>query len=63
MPGITETTKNEKTMTNLSDAGDITVDEALMTVDEAQRLAQSLGLPITKITKNEKSFTNLAENT
>ena len=62
MPGITPASKNEKSLTNISDAGDITVDEATMTVDEADRPISSLGLPITKTAKNNKSLSNMAEN-
>ena len=59
---ITEFAKNNKDLTNISNAGDITVDEATMTVDEADRPVDSLGLPITKISKNNKSLSNIAEN-
>jgi hypothetical protein len=62
MPSITPNPINEKSLTNLSSAGDILVDEATMTVDEAEQPVDSVGHPITKGTINEKSLTPLAEN-
>lgn len=59
---ITEASKNEVSLTNISNGADIIVDLATMTVDEAERPVDSLGKPITKATKNEKSLTNSAEN-
>ena len=63
MPAITESAKNEKDLSNMADAGDITVDEATMLVEEAMRPVDSIGTPITKTTKNNKDLTNVAENT
>jgi hypothetical protein len=53
---------NEKSLTNISDAGNITVDEATMTVDEALGPVDSVGRPITKGSINEKTLTPLTEN-
>jgi len=61
MPVITEASKNEKSLTNTA-VKDTTVDEATMTVDEADRPVNALGLPISKTAKNEKSLTNASEN-
>jgi len=63
MPSITPNSINEKSLTNLSSAGDILVDEATMTVNEAEQPVDSVGHPITKLSINEKSLSNLVENT
>jgi hypothetical protein len=62
MASFSNTAKNEKTLTNQNDAGDIIVDKATILVNDALRPVDSLGTPITKIEKNEKTLTNLAEH-
>jgi len=62
MSGITETTKNEKTLSNTSVGGDTTWDDATITWDDAERPWNALGLPITKTSKNEKALSNISEN-
>ncbi len=62
MPSLSNNSINEKSLANLSNAGDILVDEATGLVDEAEQPVDSLGHPITRLSINEKSLTPLAEN-
>lgn len=59
---IAEITKNEKSLTNTEVGGDILVNDATMTVDEAERPVDAIGYPLTKKIKNEKSLANASEN-
>jgi len=61
MSSLTNTSKNNVSLTNTDLSGDILVDEAIMTVDEADRPVDNVGLPLTKISKNSVSLTNSSE--
>lgn len=62
MPGISNNSKNDKTLSNADLGADIIVDEATMTIDDAERPVDFLGNPVTKKTKNNKTLTNSNEN-
>ncbi len=61
MVSISNSSKNNKSLSNLG-MTDITVDEATMTVDEAERPVDALGVSITKASKNNKTLSNMSEN-